>query len=305
MDRFRDCLNSRPRLGLPSEEVRAQLDRVLGSQTFGSAPSLSRFLAHVVEQTLNGKQDSLKEYSLGVDVFDRGDSFDPKTDTIVRSQARRLRLKLREYYEGPGCGDLVLIGLGKGRYVPEFSVVQPATADVAGRDRPRYIVAALLVLTVPAGGGLRLARVADPTAPSPAEAMSARWSLAVLPFQTLSSGDDEYLGIGMADSLITRLGLLGSISVRPLAGVRFYADGKKDPQTAGRELRVQSVLDGSLQRDGDRLRVRVRLYRVADGTLLWAEQFDQQARDIFAVQDSISEKVASALSVGFAAKPQL
>src|SRR5215467_12573855 len=163
MDRFRERLNPRgPRADLPSEDVLAQLDRVLGSQTFSGAPSLSRFLAHVVEQTLNGKQDSLKEYSLGVDVFDRGDSFDPKTDTIVRSQARRLRLKLREYYEGPGCGDLVLIGLGKGRYVPEFSVVQPATADVAGRDRPRYIVAGLLVLTVPAGGGLRLARVADP-----------------------------------------------------------------------------------------------------------------------------------------------
>lgn len=135
-------------------------------------------------------------------------------------------------------------------------------------------------------------------------AVAPAHSLAVLPFRPLGQSGDEYLGMGMADSLITRLGLLRNLEVRPLASVQLYGDRKKDPQAAGRELQVQSVLDGSLQRDGNRLRVRVRLYRVDDGRLLWADQFDEPYRDIFAVQDSISEKVAAALSLELGMKPQ-
>ena len=79
--------------------VRAELTRVLGSRCFSNAPSLSRFLTHIVDRTLEGKAGELKEYSLGVDVFGRGEQFDAKLDTIVRVQARRLRQKLEEYYQ--------------------------------------------------------------------------------------------------------------------------------------------------------------------------------------------------------------
>src|SRR4029434_4610658 len=89
---------------LPPEPIRAQLARILRGQTFSNAPSLTRFLRHVVEHTLEGKVEELKEYSLGVEVFDRGESFDARTDTIVRVQARRLRSKLTEYYETEEIG---------------------------------------------------------------------------------------------------------------------------------------------------------------------------------------------------------
>src|SRR5262252_1282853 len=107
--------------GLPpsAEVVRTQLVRVLNSRHFIGAPSLTRFLTHIVELTLQGRADSLKEYSLGVDVFNRGEAFDPKVDTIVRTQARRLRLKLQEYYADEGHDDPVVIQLAKGRYLPE------------------------------------------------------------------------------------------------------------------------------------------------------------------------------------------
>src|SRR5215831_7690477 len=85
-----------------ADAIRAQLARMLASRSFANAPSLRRFLEYVVERTIDGRGEDLKEYSIGVDVFDRGDSFDPKTDTIVRVQARRLRSKLREYYESEG-----------------------------------------------------------------------------------------------------------------------------------------------------------------------------------------------------------
>ena len=81
-----------------ADAVRRQLDRILGSPAFSNAPSLSRLLEHLVEQALSGQPDPLKEYAIGVDVFGRSDSFDPRTDTIVRVQARRLRAKLEEYY---------------------------------------------------------------------------------------------------------------------------------------------------------------------------------------------------------------
>jgi Tol biopolymer transport system component len=109
------------------DEVRAELSAVLRSPSFANAPSLSRLLSHIVDRTLEGKSEELKEYSLGVDVFDRGETFDPKIDTIVRVQARRLRSKLDEYYESDGRAAPVVIELAKGRYVPGFrrSVPEP------------------------------------------------------------------------------------------------------------------------------------------------------------------------------------
>src|SRR5262245_4298346 len=299
--------------------VRGELARMLATRHFANAPSLSRFLTHIVELALQGRADSLKEYSIGVDVFDRGDAFDPKVDTIVRTQARRLRLRLEEYYRDEGRDDPVVIELAKGHYAPEFRVrrqpVTPAPAigsgiEVAsGREvvRRRYLLAAaaLVVFAVSiVGAEIVLSKWSSRTPRVDTVAATSLHSLAVLPFKSLDSANgDEYLGLGMADSLISRLGLLRDITVRPLASVQLYADGKKDPSTAGRELQVESVLDGSVQKDGERLRVRVRLYRVNDGRLLWADQFDQDARDIFAVQDSISDRVAAALSRQLASRP--
>ncbi len=107
--------------GIPAEpsavSVRKQLDRILQSATFCSAPGLSRFLRHLVEQAIDGTTAPLKEYSVGVEVFDRGSSFDPRIDPIVRVQARKLRAKLSEYYAAEGYDDPILIEVPKGQYV--------------------------------------------------------------------------------------------------------------------------------------------------------------------------------------------
>lgn len=120
-------------------------------------------------------------------------------------------------------------------------------------------------------------------------------SIAILPFQQLAaSPQDEYLGLGMADALITRLCSVNRIVIRPVSAVRKYANAD-DPLAAGRQLAVDSVLEGSIQRSGNRTRVTVRLLRVSDGELLWGSEFDENITDMFAVEDSISQKVASAL----------
>jgi TolB-like protein/DNA-binding winged helix-turn-helix (wHTH) protein/Flp pilus assembly protein TadD len=124
-------------------------------------------------------------------------------------------------------------------------------------------------------------------------------SLAVLPFKTLgAAGDDEYLGLGMSDALITRLGNVRQIVVRPTSAIRGYTGGeRRDPAAAGREQGVDAVLDGSVQRADGRIRVTVQLVRVEGEEILWAEQFDERFTDIFAVQDSISRQVMRELLV--------
>jgi DNA-binding winged helix-turn-helix (wHTH) protein/TolB-like protein/Tfp pilus assembly protein PilF len=121
-------------------------------------------------------------------------------------------------------------------------------------------------------------------------------SLAVLPFQPLSSeGRDETLELGMADALITKLSNVHQIVVRPTSAILKYSGNATNAVAAGREQSVDAVIDGKVQRVGDRIRVTVQLLRVADGASLWAESFDDQFTNVFSVQDSISERAARAL----------
>src|SRR5947199_1904638 len=134
------------------------------------------------------------------------------------------------------------------------------------------------------------------TEAAPAATRANPTSMAVLPFKPLVANDrDEYLEMGMVDVLITKLSNIRQLKVRSISTVRKYADLQQDPIAAGRELQVEAVLDGSIQRVGDRVRVTVRLLNVEDGTSLWADKFDEPFTNIFALQDSISERVAAAL----------
>ena len=129
--------------------------------------------------------------------------------------------------------------------------------------------------------------------------------IAVLPFKPLVADDrDESFEMGVTETLITKLGALRQVQVRPFSAVRRYTQLDQDPLTAGRELRAEAVLDGSIQNDADRARVTVRLLRVADGAQLWAESFDQPLGDIFSVQDTIAEQVAGALRLALTGAEQ-
>lgn len=134
-----------------------------------------------------------------------------------------------------------------------------------------------------------------PTTAQP-EGPVAIHSLAVLPFQTLGARHgDEYLGLGMADALITRLADTGKIIVRPTNAIQKY-DGKDvNPQTAGQEQGVDAVLDGRIQQEADHVRLTVQLIRVRDGMQLWGETFDKEFTNIFALEDVLSESVAQSI----------
>jgi len=127
---------------------------------------------------------------------------------------------------------------------------------------------------------------------------AAAKSIAVLPFKDLNAASEgDYLGSGMTDTLIAKLSNVRQIAVRPTSAVMKYAGASPDTVAAGRELGVDSVLEGTVQRSGDRVRVTVQLLSVGDGKPLWAQSFDERLTDIFAVQDSISEQVTRAMLV--------
>ena len=100
--------------------IREHLSGLLSSTAFAQVDRLKRFLRYVVEETVAGRSEKLKEYSIGVEVFDRETSFDPRTDPIVRVQARRLRARLTRYYEEEGRHEEIRIELPKGSYAPVF-----------------------------------------------------------------------------------------------------------------------------------------------------------------------------------------
>src|SRR5215468_7497249 len=109
-------------------QVRAALERILSAQPFQQSETLSRFLRYAVEHALDGHGEKLKEYSLGLGVFSRAPSFDPRLDSIVRVEATRLRARLAEYYADQGKDDALRIELPKGTYTPKFHVTTPPKA---------------------------------------------------------------------------------------------------------------------------------------------------------------------------------
>ncbi len=121
-------------------------------------------------------------------------------------------------------------------------------------------------------------------------------SIAVLPFKALGAATpNQYLQMGLADAIITRLSNIRQFIVRPTSAVARYEGTRTDGFTAGRELAVDCVLDGYVQQANDRIRVTVQLVRTYDGSPIWAERFDEEFTDIFAVEDSLSERVAVTL----------
>src|ERR1700682_1344066 len=120
---------------VPATVVRDQLARVVNSPGFVSSVRLCRFLTHIVNRTIEGDMDSLKEFWIAMEVFGRTSEYDPNIDAIVRVEARRLRSKLKAYYEeGQGTVDLVLIGLRPGSYVPVFRWLDAQPAKHRGEQ---------------------------------------------------------------------------------------------------------------------------------------------------------------------------
>lgn len=178
--------------------------------------------------------------------------------------------------------------------------ISPKTLPAAKSSLSRIAVICVILLAL----GLATILIVSRLRSHSTTVSASTRSIAVLPFHGLNPNpEDEYLGLGLTDALITRLSDLHKIIVRPVGTVKKYAT-TDDPLSAGKELSVDSVLDGTIQHSGDRTRVTVRLLRVSDGEELWGSEFDEKLTDMFAIEDSISQKVAGALALNLSGDEQ-
>jgi len=235
-----------------------QLDRILASARFVHSERLSRFLRYTVEQTMAGHAEQLKEYPIGVEVFGRKDSFDPRIDAIVRVQAITLRSRLKDYYAKEGSDDPVIIEYTKGGYAPVV--------------RDRFNVEP----------GLNGAEQA---------------SIAVLPFLNLSSDlENEYFSDGLTEELISALTNVKGMRVVARTSVFQFKGKAEDVRKIGAQLNARMVLEGSVRKSGDHLRITAQLIDVASGFHTWSRTYRIEMRDLFAVQEEIAAAIVTTLS---------
>ena len=289
-----------------------ELDRIIASPRFANAGRLPLLLRHLVEATLAGQAERLKESVLGIEFFQRGNDFDPRLDPIVRVEARRLRSRLEEYYSGEGAGHAIQIEIPRGAYLPVFRVAASPTSELTDPP-PQEQVSEPPVVT-----GKR-AREWIYVAAASVLAVVALWlwtwkpwvrppaihTIAVLPLANLT-GDpaNDYVGDGLTEELIDSLSRLQGIQVTS-RGVAFQYKGKSmDPREIGRLLNVHDVLEGSVRQAGARIRVTARLVDATGGFQIWSGSFDRQSKDIFDLQREIAEAIAGALRVPLGVRGQ-
>ena len=269
------------------ESIRQALAVVLASPGFENSDRMARFLRYVVEKSLAGESDSVKEYSLGTEVFDRPPTFDSKTDTIVRVEARRLRKKLQEYYEGPGAADPVRIDIPTPGYTPAFTVrdhpiaePQPEPAPVR---KPLALIAALAAALVAAGAAWWITHPKS----------SSLTSVAVLPFNNMS-GDpaQEYFSDGFTEELIDRLTSIPDLRVAARTSAFEFKNKPQDIREIGRRLNVDAVVEGSIRRAGATVRITAQLIRTSDGYHIWSKSWDRQGQDVLVMETDVASAVA-------------
>jgi TolB-like protein/Flp pilus assembly protein TadD len=240
--------------------------RILSSNLFRSTERLSAFLRYIVEQWLSGNAGQLKEYSIGLAVFERGEDFDPRIDPIVRVEAGRLRLRLKRYYETEGLNDPIRIELPKGGYTPSTSIL-PDVAVSAPPSEP----------------------VSDTQAP--------HIGILLASFTDLSpSQDHAYLCHGLREELIS--------SLTKIPVLRVYAQNSSSsripseaPLETGARLGAQFVLTGSVRQFDSRIRVSAQLVRLTDGSYIWSETFEREAVDLLSLQVEIAQAIVAAMEV--------
>ncbi len=275
---------SAPSWSVPAPEVRAELDKLLASVGLQHSPQLQRLLRFLVAETLAGRGDRLKEYVIGVEVFGRPASYDPRLDSLVRVEARRLRAALDAYYAGEGHRDPVLIDLGKGGYQLAFRRRQTTPAR---RRRALWLlpVAVLALATVTM---LVKHRNATPSVAPPR-------SLAVLPFENLSSDpENEYLCFGLLDQITTELARTPGLRVVARTSAARFKRGD-DISTVARQLHVEAVLEGSVRKSGNSVLVTAQLIDAATSGHLWSQTYERTDPDLIRVQGDVAQAVAREL----------
>src|SRR3984893_10906901 len=251
-------MSANPVDAVPATAVSEELARIVNSPKLVSSPRLCRFLTHIVNRTIHGDLDSLKEFSIAVEVFDRTSEYDPNIDAIVRVEARRLRAKLKEYYEGLGRNDAVLIGLRPGSYVPIFRWLDPQLQNE----------------TQEIGATIRTGAA----------------SVAVLPFVNMSPDpEQDYFCDGITEEITNILTHVPGLKVIARSSAFQFRGMSVDVREMGRRLGADLVVAGCVRKAVSRLRIPAQANETESGHYVWSETFAREFKDVFAIQDEIAQ----------------
>jgi TolB-like protein len=289
---------------IPADAVRAELDRVLASKGFQSAGRLSRLLRHVTEKTLAGETDQLKEYAVGVEVFDRAASYDPRLDSIVRVEAGRLRSRLDDYYASGGAASEIRIELPRGGYAARFTRQAPRPsvdpqvpslepqasssepAVTSRKPRALSIVLAGSVLLVIAALSLWLwAAKARPGVPA----------VAVLPFSQYAD-DPQLAGVAarLTDDVTSELARLGRVGVVSHTSAMQFAGVKKPLRDIAAALNANFVVEAAIEAEPGGIKVVARLVNASTDRKVWVKDYHGRAEALPDLSRAIAGDIAAA-----------
>jgi TolB-like protein/Flp pilus assembly protein TadD len=267
------------------QALREELERVLSSACFARSERVSKLLRFLVERQLEGRESELKESSIGVEVFGRRPDYDPKLDSTVRTEAVRLRARLSKYYSTEGRQNPLVIEVPKGGYVPSFR--EPEAAPVVPRTSPKRLWLAAGWAGFALAAAALGAWVLHQNAPI---------QIAVLPLVNLSQDPaEEYLADGLTSEIIRNLSIIDGLAVRSQTS-SFALKGKPtNVREAGQQLQADYIVEGSVLRDGPRVRISAQLVRASDDHPVWSSKFEREWTDVISIQDEISRGIVNSL----------
>ena len=289
---------------IPPAAIDREIAAILASRAFKGSDALKRLLRYSVEHTRNGQGSDLKEYRVGVEAFGRDASFDPRVDPVVRMTAHRLRAKLADYYAGEGRQDDLRIDIPKGGYAATFMLKAPAVAapfvqTTGNRARHAVVYTFVAVLAI-SGIAVFIARAIMQRRQ---HAGSPIHSIAVLPFQNLSGdSSQDYLADGITENLVTELAQIHALRVISRTSAFTYKGSNKKLAEIARELNVDAVVEGSVARSGDGVRITAQLISAPNDTHLWAQSYLSDMHDLLTVQSRVAQAIVA--QVGVTMTPQ-
>ncbi len=275
---------------------------MLSSASFARSERLGSLLNYLVDRTLQGHPGLLKEYAIGTEVLGRSASFDPRNDSVVRVEAHRLRARLADYYAGEGANDPLIIELPRGAYTPTFRRAAgapppappeqaPPPPQVPAWQRRRATMAAGVLLVLAATA--LLAWTSWYRSPDGAAA-----SVAVLRFDVASDDPkDQRLAEGFTDELTAALATLRPLRVIARSSSAQVGERPDDWKALAGRLAVESVVRGTLRRDGSSLHITAQLIAVPSGRQLWAATYERSDSDLDWVETEIIRRVGETLRI--------
>jgi len=304
-----------------AELVRAHLREVLASEAFRGGRRSQHFLQLIVEHALAGRSDRLRERMLGAEMFGRPVGYDTANDAVVRVRASDVRKKLAYYYQALEMPPSVRIDLPTGSYVPQFYFpVQPPAklpprpaADSLdpdperGRMRVQPSVSwersrrsTLPTVTLLLGGCVLLSTAGFFSVQRwghPHTARSIR-SIAVLPLTNISGDPSQgYFADGMTEELITEMGQISSLRVISRTSTMTYKGTKKTLPKIAHELNVEGVIEGSVERDGNRVRVITQLIDSSTDQQIWAHSYERDMSSVLELQSEVARAIANQIEI--------